>query len=759
MKNIITSKSAAPIGISRRDALRTTGLAIAFVWTGGASKAALAGINPRHQPEDAAAAALDGAPAFAPNAFIRIDTDGTVRLVMPTVEMGQAIYTGSAMLLAEELGVDMDQIKVEHAPPNEKLYAQPILFGQITGGSTSTRATFRVLREAGAVARTLLVGAAAAAWKVDPGTCTVKRGQVLHPATGRSVGFGSIAAAAAKLPMPESVKLKDPKDFQLIGRPLRRVDSVGKVNGSTPFAIDTCLPGMKVATVMASPTLGGTLVSVNDSVARSIPGYVDFVKIGNAVATIGEHYWAAKRALDVLKIVWNRGSNATLTTKKLREAIAKTSETGKSIVAREVGSKPTGTTVEALYQLPMLAHAPMEPMNTTVHVTPQKCEIWVGTQLPTRSVSLAAKICGLPEEKVVLHNQYLGGSFGRRLETDFVEQAVAFAKQVPYPLKVVWSREEDIRQDIVRPMYHDKVSAVVDADGKLVWFGDRICGGSVLDRWLPVALRKDGLDADATECADTLPYDVENLKVEWVRYVVPAGMRVGWWRGVGPNHNLYVVESFIDELAHRAKKDPVEYRRAMLRKNPRMLAVLDLAVTKSGWGKATLPARVGRGIAIGDAFGTKVCAVVEVEVSPQGEVKLRKATVAIDCGLIVNIGSVEAQVQGGLLFGLSAALFNNATLENGAIQQSNFHDYRTLRINETPIVSVHTVKSEESPGGLGEVGTAIAAPALNNAIFAATGVRLRELPVDRALLAQGKEVFKSAVGLRNDADANEGAQA
>ncbi|CAA2109968.1 xanthine dehydrogenase family protein molybdopterin-binding subunit [Variovorax paradoxus] len=735
--------AAGTAGINRRSALQAGGLALAFTWIGGSK--AFAAISPRRQPADAAAALADGNPPFAPNAFIRIDADGGVRLVMPMVEMGQAIYTGSAMLLAEELGVDLDQVRVEHSPPNEALYGMPLLGGQITGGSTSTRGTYGVLREAGAVARTLLVSAAAMQWKVEPASCTVARGVVSHAGSGRQLGFGALAASAAQLPMPEKVALKEQKDFRLIGQPLRRVDSAGKVDGSTQFGLDVRVPGMKVATVRACPTLGGVLASVDDKAARAIPGVIDVIRIKDAVAVVGEHFWAARKGLDALKIRWTPGQNAALTTRQLRSALAGALASGKAIVGKETGKRPEGTLVQATYDSPMLAHATMEPLNTTVHVRPDACEIWVGTQVPARCVGVAAKITGLAEDKVVLHNQYLGGGFGRRLETDSVEQAVAFARQVPYPLKVVWTREEDIRHDIVRPMYHDDISAVVDGDGRILWFGDRIAGGTVLGRWAPAFMGKDGMDGDLIECVAEPCYDLPNLKVEWVRHDMPPGLNVGWWRGVGPTHNLFVMESFIDELAHRAKTDPVAYRRAMLGKNPRTLAVLDLAAEKIGWGKGTLPARVGRGVAVGDPFGSRVCAMVEVEVSPQGEVRMRRAVVAIDCGLVVNAGSVEAQIQGGLLFGLGAALFSEVTLRDGAIEQSNFHDYRMLRINESPPVEVHAVRSSEAPGGIGEVGTAIAAPALANAIFAATGVRLRALPVNRALLAQDKDALKKKV--------------
>jgi isoquinoline 1-oxidoreductase beta subunit len=729
----------------RRTALQSGGLAVAFLWLAQPGKAG-AMMSARPQSGDVAAAASDGAPAFAPNAFIRIGADGTIRLVMPNVEMGQAIYTGSCMLLAEELDVGMDQIHVEHSPPDDALYGNPLIGGQITGGSTSTRGTWVVLREAAALARALLVAAAAKEWRVDVQSCTTERAMVRHRASGRSASYGRLATAAAAMALPANVKLKGPAQFKLIGRPLRRVDAADKVKGATQFGIDVRVPGMKIATVRASPTLGGTLAALDDREARTIPGVVDVLRIGNAVAVVADNFWAAKLGLEALRIDWAPGANADLSTQRLGAAFAASLASGKAIVGRETGSRPAGKSIVATYRSPMLAHATMEPLNTTVHVTPDCCEIWVGTQVPARAVAVAARITGLAQDKVLLHNQYLGGGFGRRLETDSVEQAVAFARQVPYPLKVVWTREEDIRQDIVRPPYLDQVSAVVDRAGKPLWFGDRIVGPTLLDRFAPPFLRKDGMDSDVIECAAETPYAFANAKVEWVRHDMPKGLLTGWWRGVGATHNLFVVESFIDELAHAAGTDPVAYRRALLGANPRSLAVLELAAHQFGWGRP-LPRGVGQGVAIGEPFGSRVCAMVEVEVTPAGDVRLRRAVISVDCGLVINVSSFEAQMEGGLIFGLSAALFNGITLKGGAIEQSNFHDYRTLRIDEIPVIEVHRVQNDEAPGGLGEVGTAIAAPALTNAIFSASGVRLRELPVDRSRLVREGQGPKGASAL------------
>jgi isoquinoline 1-oxidoreductase beta subunit len=734
----------APVDLERRRALAAGGLSLAFFWLG--SGKANAFVSARRQEGDDAAAAADGNAPFAPNAFIRIDAQGPVRLVMPNVEMGQGIYTGTSAMLAEELDIGMDQIAVEHAPPNEALYGIPLLGGQITGGSTSTRSQWEVLREAGAVARSMLVSAAAARWGVDPASCSVKRGVVTHDKSGRKLAYGALAKAAGALAVPAKVTLKEPAAFTLIGKPLRRVDSPAKVLGATEFGIDVKVPGMKIATVKACPTHGGTVKSVDDKRARAVPGVIDVIKIDNAVAVVGEHFWAAKCGLEMLDIVWDRGANADLTTAKLTQALAERSRNGPVIPGRTIGSKPAeGKTIEALYQLPLLAHAPMEPLNTTVQVSADRCEIWVGTQVPVRCVSEAAKITGLPESKIIVHNHYIGGGFGRRLESDSVEQAVRFAKQVSYPVKIIWTREEDIKHDIVRPMYYDRISAVLGSDGKPVWYGDHITSGTVLARWMPAAMGKDGMDEDVIECAAETPYAIPNLDVNWARHDMPAGLNVGWWRGVGPTHNLFVVESFMDELAHAAGQDPVEYRRSLLAKNSRPLGVLELAAQKIGWSSGGLPPRVGRGVALGSPFGSHVCLILEAEVTPQGEVRLRRAVAAIDCGIAINPSSVEAQVQGGLLFGLSAALYSAITLNEGAFEQSNFHDYRNLRMNEVPRVEVYRVDSSEAPGGLGEVGTAIAAPALGNAIFAATGVRLRSLPVDKHQLISNGAALRVTV--------------
>src|SRR5579859_3613115 len=467
-----------------------------------------------------------GHPQFAPNAFVRIGNDGSVQLVMPSIEMGQGAYTGQATLLAEELDVGLDQITVEHAPPNRKLYANPLLGDQATGGSTTIRYCWSTLRNAGAAARAMLVSAAAQRWKVDPAQCTVSRGMVTHAPSGRMLRYAELADAAAKLTPPDKAPLKDPEDFQLIGKPMRRVDTPGKVDGTLPFGIDIRVPGMKVATVQACPTFGGRLGSVDDTRARAVPGVLKVVKLDNAVAVIGEHFWAAKKGLDALDIQWNRGAGKDFSTEQLFKDMADASEHGTPIVARDVGQvdKAKGKLISATYQLPLLAHATMEPINTTVHVRPDGCDIWVGTQVPARCADVAQRVTGLPIERIQVHNQYLGGGFGRRLFEDSVGQAVGIARQVDYPVKVIWRSEEDIAQDRYRPAYYDRISATVDDQGRPVAWTDRTTGASVMATFAPQGMGKNGLDSDLVECAAELPYQVPNLRVEWVRHDMPYGV-------------------------------------------------------------------------------------------------------------------------------------------------------------------------------------------------------------------------------------------
>ena len=666
------------------------------------------------------------------NAFVRIGRDDKVTLVMPQVEMGQGTYTSMSMLIAEELEVDLSQVTLEAAPPNDKLYANPLLGFQVTGGSTSVMAMWEPLRRAGAVARVMLIAAAAAQWNVDPSSCRAEHGEVIHPPTGQRLKYGAIVDAAAKLPVPTSVTLKDPKDFTLIGTPAKRIDTPDKVNGKAVFGIDAVVPGMKFAAVAACPVFGGKLAGVDDGKAMAIKGVRQVVRLDNAVAVVGDSTWVAIQGLAALDIDWDNGPNATLTTADIIKQMDTASQKP-GVVARKEGDVDKALTgaarkVEAVYQLPFLAHAAMEPMNCTVHVRGDGCDVWVGNQVVSRAQATAAQVTGLPPEKVQVHNHLIGGGFGRRLDVDGITQAVAIAKQVDGPVKVIWSREEDIQHDVYRPYYYDRLTAGLDAQGMPIAWSHRVTGSSILARWAPPAF-KDGLDSDAVEgAAKEMSYSIPNVLVDYVRYEPPPGITTGWWRGVGPAHNIFVVESFIDELAALAKKDPVDYRRRLLGNAPRMRGVLDLAAEKSGWG-SPLPTGVGRGVSVQFAMGSYLSQIAEVEVSKDGEVNVRRVVCAVDCGQIVNPDTITAQMEGGIVFGISAALWGEITFKNGRVEQGNFNDYRVLRINETPHIEVHLVKSTESPGGIGEPGTICVFPAVANAVFAVTGKRIRRLPI------------------------------
>ncbi|MGZ5928409.1 MAG: molybdopterin cofactor-binding domain-containing protein [Rhizomicrobium sp.] len=713
----------------------------------GLLKSGLAGgfVLAFHMPlaEAAVPNAPEGAPVepgpFAPNAFIRIDRSGKTTLVMPQVEMGQGVFTSIPMILAEELDADWTKVALEAAPPNEKLYANPMLGVQATGNSNSVRAFWTPLRKAAAGARALLVAAAAKQWSVDPATCTTENGVVMHKASNRTLGYGELADQAGGTP-PANPPLKSPKDFKLIGKPLKRLDTSTKVNGKEVYGIDVMLPGLKFATIAASPVFGGKVGHVDDSGAKKIPGVQKVIVLDDMVAVVGDHMWAAKRGLDSLVISWDAGANGRVDSALIWKQIKAASEQS-GLVAKQVGDAgkalADGEKIEAHYEMPFLAHATMEPMNCTVHLTPGACELWLGTQIAARVQSTAAATAGVPLDKVIVHNQIIGGGFGRRLEPDMVIKAIRVAQQVDGPVKVVWTREEDIQHDVYRPVYYDRIAATLK-DGKIDGWHYRVTGSSVVARWLPAGFAGNhNIDFDTVDSAIDIPYAIPNLRVEVVRDEPPA-VPTGFWRGVGPNNNVFAIESFIDELAKKAGKDPVEFRRAMLTKTPRLLAALDLAADKAGWG-TKLPPRHGRGVSVQVSFASFIATVAHVEVSEHGDVRLHRLTTAVDTGIAVNPDTIVAQLEGGMIFGSTAALYGEITVANGRVKQSNFHDYRMLRIDQAPAIDVHLIKSGEPPGGIGETGVTTAPPAIRNAIYAATGIPLRRLPIDTDILAGKKK--------------------
>ena len=713
---------------SRRAVLRS-GLAGAFVLGFHLSARA---INEPEQPPDSTQG------KFAPNAFIRIDRSGQTTLVMPQVEMGQGVYTAIPMILAEELDADFNTVTLEHAPPNDKLYGNPIFGIQVTGNSNSIRSFWKPLRVAGATARLMLVQAAAQQWQVDPASCSTANGVVSHAPSGRTAGYGELIDAANTQPVPQDPPLKDPKNFTLIGKSLKRLDTPNKTDGKVVYGIDAMLPGMKFATLAQCPVFGGKIAHVDDSAAKKVPGVQHVVVLDDLVAVVGDHMWAAKKGLDALVITWKEGPNAKINSSDIWNDLRAASKKD-GVVAKSVGDIAKGLTqgerVDAEYELPFLAHAAMEPLNCTVQVTPDSCEVWTGTQVLTRVQQAAAEAAGLPLEKVRAYNHLLGGGFGRRLEADMVAAAVRIGKQVDGPVKVVWTREEDIQHDIYRPVYRDVISATLSG-GKIAAWKYRISGSSIMARWAP-SIFVNGIDIDAVDSAVDNPYDIPHFQVEYVRAEPPA-VPTGFWRGVGSNNNVFATECFMDELARKAGVDPIAFRIGMLDKTPRLKAALQLVAEKSGWDQP-LPPRTGRGACAQPSFASFIATVVEAEVDEHGEVHLRRVTSAVDTGIAVNPDTIVAQLQGGLIFGLTAALWGEITIERGRVRQSNFNNYRMLRIDEVPKIDIHVIKSGEDPGGIGETGTAAGPPALRNAIYAATGVALRRLPIDRkALTTTGK---------------------
>ena len=717
--------------IPSRRALLTSGLAGGFLLAFHVPMARALPLNVAEGPPPAP-------PPFAPNAFLRIDRAGKVTLVIPQVEMGQGVFTSLAMMLAEELDADWNSVSVEAAPPNEKLYANPMLGVQATGNSNSIRAFWLPMRKAAAGARALLIQAAAKQWGVDAASCTAADGQVIHTASGRKLSYGALADGAKGTP-PADPPLKAAKDFKLIGKPLKRLDTPTKVNGKEVYGIDVMLPGLKFATIAASPAFGGKVRHVDDSAAKAVPGVQQVIVLDDLVAVVGDHMWAAKKGLDGCKIDWDPGPNAHVDTDFIWRDIRAASEQ-QGLVAKAAGNADKaladGEKVEAHFEMPFLAHATMEPMNCTVHLTPGACELWLGTQIMARVQSTAAATANVPLEKVIVHNQIIGGGFGRRLEPDMVVKAIRVAQHVEGPLKVVWTREEDMQHDLYRPVYYDRLAATLK-DGKIDGWQHRVTGSSVVARWLPAAFKANhDIDFDTVDSAVDIPYAIPNLKVEVVRREPPA-VPTGFWRGVGPNNNVFAIESFMDELAKKAGTDPVEFRRAHLSKTPRLLAALNLAADKAEWGKP-LPAGQARGVSAQVSFASFIVTIAHVEVNGDGDVRLHRLTTAVDTGTVVNPDTVVAQLQGGMIFGSTAALWGEITVANGRVRQSNFNNYRMLRINEAPEIDVHLIPSGEPPGGIGETGVTTVPAAIRNAIFAATGVPLRRLPIDRSQLAGRK---------------------
>ncbi len=726
----VTPQGAAAPKLSRRSMLQgagavATGLILGVGFPAEHTRATTIG-------EDASGARF--------NAFVHIAPDDSVTLTMPAVEMGQGAYTSTTLMLAEELDLALDRIVLQHAPVDQKDYGNPIQVIQITGGSTTTRGWYPLLRKAGATARAMLVSAAASGWGVAPGSLRTEDGTVFHDPSGRSVRYGALARRAAMQPVPTEVPLKSPADFRLMGKSIPRLDQADKVNGKLQFGIDVMLPGMRFATLAASPTFGGRVAHVDDSQAKLVPGVRQIIVLDDLVAVVGDHMWAAKQGLDALAIKWDCGVNAAVTQAQLWTELERASQqTG--IVAKRVGDAARQMSgdglFEASYELPYLAHAAMEPMNCTAHVRADSCEIWVGTQAPGKAQDIAAKEAGLRPDQVTLHNFLIGGGFGRRLEVDGIAKAVRIARHVDGPVKVVWTREEDIQQEAYRPLYRDRLWAKVDS-GRVTAWHHRATGAAIIARYVPPGFR-DGIDPDAVDGAVAPPYDFTNLLVEYVRHETPQ-VPTGFWRGVGPNSNVFAVECFLDRIAHETGADPVALRRGMLSNNPRARAVLDLAAEKAGWTSApAAPAqgdRTGRGVALLSAFGSFLACVADVAIADEGDVYVTRVVTAVDVGVIVSPKGLEAQVQGGTVFGLSAVLHGDVTIDGGRVQQSNFHDYRVLRIDEMPAIETHFVQSSEAPGGIGEPGTVVVQPAVANAVYAATGVQLTRMPINRALLAK-----------------------
>jgi isoquinoline 1-oxidoreductase subunit beta len=666
---------------------------------------------------------------FAPNAWLRISPDERVLVIVDRSEMGQGVATALPMLIAEELEADWSKVQVEFAPAN-KAYINPLFGMQGTGGSTSVRAAWEPLRKAGATARDMLVSAAAQTWGVEKSSCRAERGAVIHGSD--RLTYGQLAAKAATLPVPQNVPLKEAKDWTIIGTSQKRLDTPAKVDGSAQFGIDVKVPGMLVAVVARCPVFGGKMKTFDGTRAKTIAGVRQVVAISSGVAVVADGYWPAKQGRDALVITWDEGPTAHASTASIRRQFTGLAA-GPGVQTRHDGD-PVGAMgsahaqLAADYEAPFLAHATMEPMNCTASVRTDGVDIWAPTQFQGSAQGMGAQIGGVSADKVQVHTTYLGGGFGRRAESDFVREALETSKAVGVPVKVIWSREDDIQHDLYRPASYHRFHAGLATGGQAIAWTHRLVAPSILARFMGPQAIKNGVDSEAVEGAIGMPYAIPNVHVDY--HLADTGIPVGFWRSVNNSFNAFAVECFVDELAHAARKDPYEYRRDLLVKAPRHLGVLNLVADKAGWGKP-LPAGQARGIAVWKAFESYVAEVAEVSVDRDGGVRVHRVVCAVDCGPVVNPSIVEAQLQGAIVYGLTAALWGEITIANGRVKQDNFTTYQMLRQAQMPVIETYILPSTDTQGGIGEPGTPPIAPAVCNALFALTGKRIRRLPIGK----------------------------
>lgn len=668
---------------------------------------------------------------FAPNIWLKIGTDDVITIFCTQLEMGQGVMTAMPMLVAEELDADWSNVRMEWVGNNPAYGTPPDGGAQLTVGSRSTRVYWKALRQAGAAGRAMLVTAAAQTWSVPESSCSTEKSQVIHNSSGRRLRYGQLVESASHVPVPKDVPLKQQKDFRLLGQSLARVDVPAKVNGSAIYGLDVQRPDMLFARVVHCPVFGGKVASFDASKSKAVPGVREVVQISSGVAVVADNTWAAIQGLRVLDVKWDEGSNATLSTEEIRKRFAADAEKS-GVIARNDGDffkAIAGATkkIEAVYEVPYLAHATMEPMNCTADVRSDGCDVWVSTQTQSLVFQTALRITGLPAAQIKVHPQFIGGGYGRRGEADDVADSLEVSKAIARPVKVTWSREEDMQHDFYRPVTYSRFWAAMDESGMPLAWMQRIVQPSLSARSNPHALdATGGLDYSSVSGARELPYSIPNLRVEYIKN--DPGIPVGYWRSVGSSVNGYIVESFFDEVAAAAGKDPYELRSALLDKAPRYKGVLDLAAQKAGWGSAQPQGRF-RGISVQQANGTYVSEVAEISIGKDGKVRVHRVVAAIDCGWTINPDTIKAQVESSIVYGLTAVLYGEITIKNGRVEQNHFADYPMLRISEMPDIEVYIVPSTETPGGVGEPGVPPIASAVVNAIFAATGKRIRRLPL------------------------------